>query len=179
MSHTHNQVQTVSVPDVTERLSEIEANMKRAITERITETERCMTERFTELLQSLERTVTEQIERTATNHQDLSQLAELAALPAQLENQAQAVQAQMQAMLQEVKATVEASAARPRLSLVERAPNTSENGIDKAAFVRQCFTEHPEMRNADIQRKASEQGVNISPAYISELRKAFTEEQSA
>src|SRR5713101_1500235 len=58
MSHSHDQVQTVSVPDITERLSEIEANMKRAMAAQIAETERCMTERFTELLQSLERTVT-------------------------------------------------------------------------------------------------------------------------
>ncbi len=159
----------------TEHLQRIEANTER----RITETERCMTERFTELLQPLERTVTEHIERISTDRQDLPALAELAALPAHLERQAQASQAQINAMLQDVKAALEASTTGPRLSLVERAPNTSENGIDKAAFVRQCFTEHPEMRNADIQRKASEQGVNISPAYISELRKAFTEEQSA
>ncbi len=185
MSHTHDQVQAVSVPDVlasvteiTEHLQRIEANTER----RITETERCMTERFTELLQSLERTVTERIERTSTDHQDLPQLSELASLPAQLERQAQAVQAQMRTMLQEMKATMEASTTRPRLALVEGLPkggaNTGESGFDKAAFVRQCFTEHPEMRNADIQRKASEQGVTISPAYISELRKAFTEEQS-
>ena len=85
--------------------------------------------------------------------------------------------------MQEVKATLEANTVRPRLSLVGASPNISANteisGFDKAAFVRSCLTEHPEMRNADIQRKANEQGVNISPAYISELRKAFLEEQSA
>jgi len=70
MSHSRDQVQTGSVLDITERFSEIEANMKRAMTERIAETERCMTERFTELLQSLERTVTERIERTSTDLQD-------------------------------------------------------------------------------------------------------------
>src|SRR6266568_5542176 len=31
MSHTHDQVQTVSVPDVTERFSEIEANIQRTL----------------------------------------------------------------------------------------------------------------------------------------------------
>ncbi len=183
MSHTHDQVQVVSVPDVTERFTEHLQRIETKFDRRIVETEQHMTERFTELLQSLERTITEQIERTSTGHQDLPVLAELVTLPAQLECQVQASQAEMRAMLQEVKATMEASTARPRLALVESLPkggvNTSENGIDKAAFVRQCFTEHPEMRNADIQRKASEQGVNISPAYISELRKAFTEEQSA
>jgi hypothetical protein len=35
------------------------------------------------------------------------------------------------------------------------------------------------MRNSDIQRKASEQGLTISPAYISEIRKAFVREQTA
>src|SRR5205823_14475799 len=104
---------------------------------RIVETEKHVTERFTELLQSLERTVTEQIERTSTGHQDLPALAELVTLPAQLERQVQASQAEMRAMLQEVKATVETNTARPRLALVEALPkggaNTSESGFDKAA----------------------------------------------
>ncbi len=148
-----------SVPDVTEHLSELSATIERTLAARITETEQRMSEHLTETLQSLERTVTERIERTSGD--------------------AQASQTQMRAMLQEMKAALEATTARPRLALVDRTVPAGESGMDKAAFVRQCFTEHPEMRNADIQRKASEQGVNISPAYISELRKAFTEEQSA
>lgn len=166
----------------TEHLSELSAAMERTLATRIAESEQRITERWSETFQSLERTVTERIERTSTSHQDLPALAELATLPAQLERQAQAAQAQMRAMLQEMKATLEASAARPRLALVERAnvsANTSESGFDKAAFVRQMFTEHPELRNADIRRLAAEQGIMISPAYISELRKAATSEQSA
>jgi hypothetical protein len=46
-------------------------------------------------------------------------------------------------------------------------------------FVRHCLTETPNIRNTDIQRKASEQGVTISPAYISEIRTAFSSEQTA
>jgi len=45
--------------------------------------------------------------------------------------------------------------------------------------VRRCLSETPTMRNTDIQRKAREQGITISPAYISETRKAFFGEQTA
>jgi hypothetical protein len=167
----------------TEHLSELSATMERTLAARIAETEQRMSERWSETVQSLERTVTERIERTSADHQAMPDLSELATLPAQLERQAQAAQAQMRTMIQEMKAALEGSLTRPRLALVERtanvSANTNESGFDKAAFVRQMFSEHPEMRNADIQRKAAELGVNISPAYISELRKAFTEEQSA
>jgi hypothetical protein len=172
MTHGQIEPQKVSAPDVlatlTEHLQGIEANIQRIVSAQIAETEHRITERLSETLQSLE--------RTSTEHQNLPALAELTALPAQLERQ---TQAQLRVLMQEVKAALEANATRPRLALVERTPNMGESGIDKAAFVRSCLTDHPEMRNADIQRKASEQGVNISPAYISELRKAFTEEQSA
>ncbi len=164
MAHGQIETQKVSGPDVlatlTEHLQGIEANIQRTVAAQIAETEQRITERLSE-------------------HSISPALAELAALPAQVERQVQASQAQLRALMQEVKTALEANTTRPRLALVERTPNTSESGIDKATFVRQMFTEHPEMRNADIQRKASEQGVNISPAYISELRKAFTEEQSA
>ncbi len=167
----------------TEHLQSIEANIYRTVAAQIAETEQRMTERLSETLRTLERTVTERIERTSTDHQDLPDLSELMALPAHLERQAQATQAQLRGLVQEVKAALEANTTRPRLALIERAPNspanTSESGIDKAAFVRSYLTENPNIRNADIQRKASEQGVNISPAYISEVRKAFLEEQSA
>jgi hypothetical protein len=159
----------------TEHLQGIEVNMQRTLATQIAEAEQRITERLSETLRTLERTV--------TDHQNLQALAELTALPAQLERQAQATQAQLRGLMQEVKAALEANTTRPRLALIERVPNsptnTSESGIDKAAFVRSCLTENPNIRNADIQRKASEQGVNISPAYISEVRKAFLEEQSA
>ncbi len=160
----------------TERLSELSAMMERTLVARIAETEQRLSEHLTENVQVLERTFTERLERTSGDQVNAPDLTVLAALPAQVERQ-------LRDLAQEVKASLEAAPSRPKLSLVARDPkvsaNTSESGIDKAAFVRSCLTEHPEMRNADIQRKASEQGVNISPAYISELRKAFLEEQSA
>src|SRR6266849_661161 len=93
----------------TEHLQGIEANIYRTLAAQIAETEQRMTERLSETLRSLERTVTERIERTSIDHQDL---------PAQLERQTQASQAQLRALVQEVKATLEANAGRPRLSLV-------------------------------------------------------------
>ena len=58
-------------------------------------------------------------------------------------------------------------------------PKTNRTENDKGAFVRRCLSETPNMRNTDIQRKAREQGITISPAYISEIRKAFLREQTA
>ena len=45
--------------------------------------------------------------------------------------------------------------------------------FDKDAFVRQCLQESPDIRNVEIERKASELGHTISPGYISDIRKAF------
>jgi hypothetical protein len=55
----------------------------------------------------------------------------------------------------------------------DRTLKANSTEIDKGAFVQHCLTETPNMRNTDIQRKASEQGISISPAYISEIQKAF------
>jgi len=60
-----------------------------------------------------------------------------------------------------------------------RTPKTNSTESDKGAFVRRCLTETPNIRNTDIQRKAHEQGITISPAYSSEIRKAFLREQTA
>jgi hypothetical protein len=54
--------------------------------------------------------------------------------------------------------------------------NTTPNESDKGEFVRQCLRDHPEIRNADIRRKAEAINLIISPSYISETRKAFFEE---
>jgi hypothetical protein len=56
--------------------------------------------------------------------------------------------------------------------------NTAPNENDKGAFVRQCLRDNPEIRNADIRRKAEAINLIISPSYISETRKAFFEELS-
>ncbi len=81
---------------------------------------------------------------------------------------------------------IDDSAIAPKFNLVSK-PNmfskrvnpTNQSRFDKAAFIRQMLIERRELRNAEIQRLAAEQGIAISPAYISEIRKAFWEEQSA
>jgi hypothetical protein len=163
------------------------------LAERLTESEQRMTERFTEYL---ERTVSEHPTRTEianmseTLEAHAQTLTELAALPALLERLQQEVKTYTEH--QQHRTTVPNNA-RPKLSVVEantehRTPNSSPNErtrrantteSDKGAFVRSCLSETPNMRNTDIQRKASEQGITISPAYISEIRKAFVSEQSA
>jgi hypothetical protein len=58
-----------------------------------------------------------------------------------------------------------------------KSPNTETNIVpntfDKGAFVRQCLTETPNIRNAEIQRKANDINQAISAGYISDIRKAF------
>ena len=74
---------------------------------------------------------------------------------------------------------IDDSAIAPKFNLVSK-PNmfskqvsrANQARLDKAAFIRQMLIERPELRNTDIQRLAAEQGITISPAYISELRKA-------
>src|SRR6266487_58692 len=75
---------------------------------------------------------------------------------------------------------------RPTVSVQEEAnmtPNTeaneTPNETDKGEFVRQCLRDHPEIRNADIRRKAEAINLIISSSYISETRKAFFGELTA
>jgi hypothetical protein len=160
---------------------------------RIIETEQRMTEQ-------LERTLgeypacTELANITETVEAHARTLTELAALPGLVERLQQETQARVRASVQqELQAALEANTVRPKLSVVEtsseqrtpnitqkdRTPKANSTESDKGAFVRRCLTETPAIRNTDIQRKASEQGVTISPAYISEIRKAFFGEQTA
>ena len=131
-------------------------------------------------------------------------LTELVALPGLLEQLQQTIGAQVRTVVQqELQAAMEAhteqhrmsapNTARPKLSVVEahtayqrpnttpkdRTPGANSTESDKGAFVRRCLSETPTIRNTDIQRKAREQGITISPAYISEIRKAFLREQTA
>ncbi len=171
-----------------------------SFTEQFTE----LTERLTESEQRL----TEQLQRTVSEHQTHSEVAnmsetltthahtlsELAALPTLLEHLQQEVQAMREAYTEQRCHLPVPNNARPKLSVVEanteyRIPNTApkertvhrtpKSESDKGTFVRSCLAETPNMRNADIQRKAGEQGMTISPAYISEVRKAFLKEQTA
>lgn len=61
----------------------------------------------------------------------------------------------------------------PRPNRSEPGPNTETNTPDKGSFVRQCLRDDPNIRNSEIQRKASEHNLTISPGYISDIRKAF------
>lgn len=155
MHHGATAIASVSVASLTEHLQAMEVNTARLVAE--------SEHRFTELARSLEQTFSERLEQLAGDQARAASLVDLAALEQQL------------------RASLEQGPGRPKLALVEHLPadraNTSEQPVDKAAFVRSCFTEHPAWRNADIRRAALEQGVNISPAYISGLRKAFSSEQ--
>jgi hypothetical protein len=93
-------------------------------------------------------------------------LTELVALPSLLEQ-----------LQQEMQAALAAHTEQHRTA--NSTPNTNSTESDKGAFVRRCLSETPSIRNTDIQRKAREQGITISPAYISEIRKAFLREQTA
>jgi type III secretory pathway component EscS len=64
------------------------------------------------------------------------------------------------------------------VSVQSEANTSAKREFDKGQFVRNCLSENPVMRNSDIQRKASTMGQSISPAYISETRKAFFERRS-
>ena len=180
MSHGRDQVQMVSVPSLTERFTEIEANLQRMTSERIAETEQRITTTLQEFTERIERTSNEQ-----NTVPDLTHITEtLQGLPALLDKMAQTTHTQLRNCVQEVKTTVEANTGRPKLALVELhepkfVANTETNDFDKGAFVRSCLTEYPTIRNSEIQRKASELGHSISPGYISDIRKAFLEEQTA
>jgi hypothetical protein len=175
------------------------------LTERLTESEQRMTELVQRTANRLSGQFTEQLERTVSEHPTRSEVAnisetlaahaqtltELAALPASLERLQQEVQSAKEAQTEQPYRTSKTE--RPKLSVVEantedRTPNTSpkerthrtpNTESDKGAFVRSCLSETPNIRNTDIQRKANEQGLTISPAYISEIRTAFVREQSA
>ena len=171
-----------------------------ALTTELTESEHRMTEQFTEYIQRtanrLSLHFTEQLQRTMSEHPTRNEVAnisatltELAALPALFEQLQQEVAAVKTAQTEQQYRTAP-NTLRPKLSVIEantayHTPNdrtvhrTANTESDKGAFVRSCLTETPNMRNAEIQRKASEYGMRISPAYISEVRKAFVREQSA
>lgn len=180
MSHGRDQVQMISLPNLTERLAEIEASLQSMMIERIAETEQRLTATLRELTERMERTSNEQMESP-----DLVSISEtLQSLPTLLDKMTQATQAQLRQVIQEVKSAAEANTDRPKLALVESSvsksvANTETKEFDKGAFVRSCLTEYPTIRNNEIQRKAGELGYSISQGYISDIRKAFLEEQSS
>jgi hypothetical protein len=189
--------------------SELQQEMQRQqaafteLSEYLTESEHRLTEFVHRTANMLSFQLTEQLERTMSEHPTHSEvvsmselltahehtLIELTALPTVLEELRQEVSTMKQAATEQQHPLVP-NTARPKLSVVaakterrtpNRSPNkrTSHTESEKGAFVRSCLAETPTIRNTDIQRKASEQGITISPAYISEVHKAFTREQSA
>jgi hypothetical protein len=190
---------TEQFTELSQRLTESEQRVTEQFTELVQRTANTLSVRLTE---HLERTMsehsvfTERANITETVAAHARTLTELAALPALLERLQQEVQSLREANTehQQHRTSTAPNIARPKLSVVEantehRTPNSSPNKrthrtpnrseSDKGAFVRSCLSETPNIRNADIQRKASEQGITISPAYISEIRTAFVREQTA
>jgi hypothetical protein len=198
----------IPVFDVAVHISEWHNELSTELSQRVTETERRLTELLQRTVAELSVHLTEQIERTASElpaATELISLAEtvqahtqtltdLAALPNLFDSQLHVVMQEVKTALATSTEPKQVSAphtTRPKFMVVEasnehRTPNTSAkvaaNGtrieIDKGDFVRQCLTETPNIRNADIQRKAGELGITISAGYISDTRKAF-EERSA
>lgn len=186
------------------RLSESERRVSEQYSELVGRTAKSLSSQF---MMQLERTVSELVSRTellslterVQAQSDL--LSELTALSETTQQAWQALPSQVRALVeqevqtalaakteQERKATpnhvrsslavVNTGQTLHRANVTEQRANRTEQ--EKGAFVRRCLTEMPTIRNIDIQRKAREQGLSISPAYISEVRKAFaTEAQSA
>ena len=186
---------TEQFTELAERVTASEQRITEQYTELVERTANKLSVHFTE---HLERTFgehpihTEVANITETVQAHTYMLTELAALPRLLEQLQQEVKAMTAANTEQQRLSVP-NTARPKLSVVEantedRTPNSrvkdrtrraNSTESDKGAFVRRCLSETPNVRNTDIQRKASEQGITISPAYISEIRQAFLREQSA
>jgi hypothetical protein len=60
------------------------------------------------------------------------------------------------------------------IRLIERAKSNSESSQSaKGSFVRKCLMESPDIRNSEIIQKANENGISLSPGYVSDIRKSF------
>lgn len=209
MHHGQSPVLTIAVPDVLATISELSeavnehtANTEQAINESeirlsehlqrtLTENEQRMSERFYRTLLELSQAVNERIERTSSELSEridrtpnellaLPEISELTALPDVFERQLRITVTELKSSLKtntETNRIVSSRLTNPKLPAVKT--NTETNEMGKGEFVRKCLSEHPEMRNSDIQRTASNQGITLSPGYISDLRKAFTGELAA
>ena len=187
---------TEQISELSQRLTASERRLTEQFGELVQRTANELSAQFTE---HVERTTSEQpTRREVAKMAEIVEahahtLSELTALPAVLEPLKHEIQTLREAHSEQQRRSFVPNTERPKLSVVEanteqRTPNkvpkertyrTPTSESDKGAFVRSCLVETPNIRNADIQRKASEQGMTISPAYISEVRKAFTREQSA
>ena len=197
---THRQHATFSehLTELAVRITESEQRITAQYTELVERTASELSAHFTE-----HPALTELAHLAETVEMHSRTLTELVALPGLFEQLQQTIEAQVHALIQqEVQTAIAAhteqyrrpNTTRPKLSVVEanteqhrtansipkdRTAGANRTDSDKGAFVRRCLSETPTMRNTDIQRKAHEQGITISPAYISEIRKAFFGEQTA
>lgn len=124
----------------------------------------------------------------------------LAVLPASIEGLEQMTSSQLEVVVKEVKATISKSQSRRfsagvntlivnevppvnNLQLTSPVDLPSElpsdgksDGNLKRSFIVEQLTRNPEIRNSDIVRLAQETGLEISPAYVSIVRKSLQEE---
>lgn len=198
LRHAEQHERHVQQAQVHQTFSEYIASIERSFTEQV----QALARTFSENVQASESRMSEQVRGLNESVSDATQIAarvadlartveDLAQLPATLETH-------WKQAVQEIR---EAGATRPRLSLVamsersvntskaavkatsERSVNTSKAAVkaasestsEKSAFIHRCLSEHPDWRNSEIQRAASEQGIPISPAHISQVRKALKE----
>lgn len=176
LRHAEQHERQVQQAQVHQTFSEYVAGIERSFSEQV----QTLARTFSETVQSSERRMSEQVQSLNESFSETAQIGErLTALAA-------TVQGLETAWKQAVQERKEAGASRPQLSLVgtsersvkaAKAPvkASSESASEKSAFIHRCLSEHPDWRNSEIQRAASEQGIPISPAHISQVRKALKE----
>lgn len=184
LRHAEQHERQVTAAQVQQTFSEQIAAIERSFTEHV----QALARTFSESLQASENRMSEQVRGLNTSVSETAQVGE------QLARLSAIVQGLETAWKQAAQETKETGVSRPRLSLVgasERSVKAtnelsvktaktsvkaaSENASEKSAFIHRCLSEHPDWRNSEIQRAAREQGLTISPAHISQVRKAVSE----
>ena len=185
LTHGQPNASAVSVPELLARFTELAEHLARlqASTEQhFTESEQRLGANTERHISASEHRLTEQVQRTLSEH--MYQLTERIERTAREHSALHSEHATALSSERQRRAERNPANTPPNVrSLADRpAPRTpkrtANSDTDKGAFVRSCLTETPNIRNSDIQRKAAERGLTISPAYISETRKAFLEEQT-
>src|SRR5260221_8983131 len=160
-------------------LAQVQHHVQRQLASELTATNR----RLTDLSERIAATdqgnrLSDALQPIRTTMQEhTSALEALAALPARLSE-----------LERSLSSLTSAPPYKPRLSVVTgdshrqsvsvQTPAGSDRPTDKGTFVRRCLTDNPTMKVADIQRRATSQGIKIAHSYISDIRKAFLAEQN-
>jgi hypothetical protein len=165
-------------------LAHVQHNVQRQLSSELTATNRLLSglsERMTATDQSDRLTDALQPIRAITQ-EHTSALEALAALPARLSELERSLVSITAAPPHKPRLSVVTGDSHPRSVSVQATAGsdrpTSSETTDKGAFVRRCLTDNPAMRVADIQRRATGQGIKIAHSYISDIRKVFLAEQS-